>query len=542
MQSHETSPTGVELRRNRFLFLLLVGLLCAWVLSLPMFPTQDGPAHKFYGSVLAHEIFDHVQNPAYHVRLPVPPYAAHDYFLAFGSRVISLDLAEKLFICIIIVATAAGVRLCCGSMGGTGPWASLFIVPLLFHWSLAMGFLNYAFGLALMLLCFHFWLRAQSGKRFWWMGFLLLLPVLTLTHPVPLLMLFILCAYDLATAVSVRKPPLSWRSGTAIEDIVALGCLGCALAYPVFYTDAERSSREVQRSFFQLHTYINELLLTGLSPFYRHAAVFSPVTLYRAMIWCILAGALVLGARGLRTRWRSRALTRPDCMLLAAVALFLIIPLMPDSINGALDFFIRMLPMVWVLTLFAAGQALSTPRMRRLLSVLAIACTAIALVPAELSMRSLARELAATEQLRLPPQRHALLLSLADPESSAQGRSHMTFDPYLWSGLVPMLHAHDIVMNSPWIDSNYLPLAPGPDPKMLYNILSSRREREDIDQHDGDLSHFPIAEQQTALHNADFILAVRGKSGQSDLFSQLGLLARNYRCEPAGIYLLCTAY
>jgi hypothetical protein len=74
-------PPKHELRRNAFLFTALVALICAWVLSLPVFPSQDGPAHKFYAGVLGQELFGDPYGHAYRIRMPVPPYASQDYFL-----------------------------------------------------------------------------------------------------------------------------------------------------------------------------------------------------------------------------------------------------------------------------------------------------------------------------------------------------------------------------------------------------------------------------------------------------------------------------
>jgi len=292
----------------------------------------------------------------------------------------------------------------------------------------------------------------------------------------------------------------------------------CALAYPLLYSDPSRSSREVKHSMLRLHTYVNELLLYGVSPFYRHAAIASPINLYRLMLFVLLGGAVALGARGLRTRWREHAPTRSDFMLVGAVLLFIIIPLMPDSINGALDFFIRMLLLVWVLSLFAASQCTLGPLGRRTATLAAVLFTAIALLPAELYARPAARQLAVIAHLTLPAHEHGLILFLRDSLQNSLQDSHqdegqfnpamtrkLAANPYLWSSMVPLLHAHDVLINSPWLDATYLALAPGSDPKLLYNIVATESEREDIDQHDGDLTHILPSERQRTLAAADFI-------------------------------------
>ncbi len=118
-------------------------------------------------------------------------------------------------------------------------------------------------------------------------------------------------------------------------------------------------------------------------------------------------------------------------------------------------------------------------------------------------------------------------------------RTRLVADPYLWSGMAPALRAHAVVMNSPWIDANYLPLAPGPDSRLLVNILSDRREREDIDQHDGDLSRISISERKRAFAGADFLFVLGEGLPEEGLGRDLGADAGAWRCKPAGWYALC---
>jgi hypothetical protein len=131
MVDNVCDATRRELRLSAILFGLLVAAFCAWVLSLPVFPSNDGPAHKFYAGVLGAEIFGDRYGDAFRMRLPVPPYASQDYILALTSRVMDINLGEKLFVCLVIAGTAFAVRLCCVQMGPSGGWASLFVMPLL---------------------------------------------------------------------------------------------------------------------------------------------------------------------------------------------------------------------------------------------------------------------------------------------------------------------------------------------------------------------------------------------------------------------------
>ncbi len=192
------------------------------MLSYGVFPTQDGPAHRYYAGILGGQLFDPSWSETYRVRMPVPPYAAEDYLLAAAPRVMDVGSAERIFLCACMVLFTAGVRLCCVRAGQAGAWVSLFAVPLAFF------------------------------------------------------------------------------------------------------------------------------------------------------------------------------------MLAGAFALFLVIPVMPDKINGALDFFIRMLPMVWVLALFAASRTGLSTRARQAAMLGAAGCTAVALIAAESALRPVARQLEAVERLNLP--------------------------------------------------------------------------------------------------------------------------------------------
>src|ERR1700744_3345714 len=62
----------------KFSSVLLSGLVlvfCVWALSLPLFPTQDGPMHKYYVHVLASLLSGGQSNSAYVIRHPFPHYA-----------------------------------------------------------------------------------------------------------------------------------------------------------------------------------------------------------------------------------------------------------------------------------------------------------------------------------------------------------------------------------------------------------------------------------------------------------------------------------
>src|ERR1700761_8056475 len=127
MTNSETRPS------TRVLFAVLVTLFCLWALSLPLFPTQDGPMHKYYVHAISSLLSGSHAYEAYTIRHPFPPYATHYALLMGLTRVVSFDTAEKILICLIFVCTACSVRYCARAMGPAGDWLSLCAVPLVLH-------------------------------------------------------------------------------------------------------------------------------------------------------------------------------------------------------------------------------------------------------------------------------------------------------------------------------------------------------------------------------------------------------------------------
>src|SRR6202034_3758938 len=158
---------------------------------------QDGPMHKYYVHVLASLLSGSRAYGAYEIRHPFPPYATHYVVLLGLTRYVLFDLAEKVLICLIFVCTAYGFRYCARSLGPSGDLLSLCMIPLVLHWSLVMGFLNYSLAVGLFFLAAGLWCRAATGGLRLWLFFALVSFLLALTHPVPLLLLLAFGLLDL---------------------------------------------------------------------------------------------------------------------------------------------------------------------------------------------------------------------------------------------------------------------------------------------------------------------------------------------------------
>jgi hypothetical protein len=150
------------------LFFSLLACMCGWILSLPLFPSQDGASHKYYAWVVQHVLAgDSWITKTYDIRRPIPPYASQSMILVGLAKKMSLDMADKMFVCLVVLSTALGMRWCCTRLGQAGQWISLFSFPLLLSWSLVKGFMNYSLGVGLMLLIYACWMRAAEGRTYW---------------------------------------------------------------------------------------------------------------------------------------------------------------------------------------------------------------------------------------------------------------------------------------------------------------------------------------------------------------------------------------
>ena len=109
-QRAQEPPFATGSKWTSLLFAVLVLVFCCWTLSLPLFPTQDGPMHKYYVHVIASLLSGSHAYGMYLIRHPLPPYAIHYAILLGLTKFLSLDLAEKIFICLIFVLTAYSFR------------------------------------------------------------------------------------------------------------------------------------------------------------------------------------------------------------------------------------------------------------------------------------------------------------------------------------------------------------------------------------------------------------------------------------------------
>ena len=443
--AHAESPpkTGV-------LFAGMLAAFAAWILTLPVFPSQDGPMHRYYVHVLDSLLTHQHTYDVYRIRHPFPPYATHYFSLLALSHLFSFDLAEKIFVILVISCLAYGLRQCATSMGPNGGVISLFVFPLLLGWTLMMGFMNYSLGVGLMFLAAGLWQRASAGASSLWTVFVLVICLLTVTHPIPLLILIALCSLDLLLG-------LLWAPGSSLREygernwrrLVAVGFLCVAFLYPAASIDKSKSASTFAGFGIHPQQIAKNAALFGLSPYYT-ASHRPLINLYRLSLYLMLAGSLVLGALALREALRRRTRLRGEdsdvldrqaiqtvnlsqTLFLAAILLGVALTFLPDYVNGSGFFGTRMMSLIWLGALVAAaGYRGLSGRAQRLLVYAGVLFAAISLVSAEVYFRPLARDLYAAEQEPMPSGQKGIVVQGPHVDDFARRARQVAFDPYAW--------------------------------------------------------------------------------------------------------------
>lgn len=459
---------------SSFLFAGLVFLLCAWVLLMPVFPSQDGPMHKYYVHALSEMGHGSViYRESYRIRHPLPPYATHYALLLGMATIVSLDHAESLLVCLIIVMSAYSFRFCANSLGPNGDRVSFFVLPLLLSWPLFMGFFNYTLGIGLFFLAAGLWCRFHSSD--WKLPLLFVGSViaLTFTHPVPLLLLILLLFFDLSTtliqAVRQRRAPLllpedRWRIIT-----IALACL-CFL-YPVLISDKSQVGLNLTDFKFHAQVAIASLGLYGLSPFNPRSHDLL-INLYRVGLIFLLVFSLLLAGSGIVRRVRSAQLRQSDVFFLISLTLGIAIPFLPVTMNNAAFFSQRMVIFVWLTGLLAAAGYESDKRnFSKIVPWVATALVAITLTNVQRFISPISRDLANIEAQPLPVSAEGLVFSGKHLFDEEKWKHQIAFSPYGWSGALPLIHADSVMLNSPFLDMTTMPIKGAPGSNQIISHL-----------------------------------------------------------------------
>jgi hypothetical protein len=571
--------------------IFLVGLLAAaaFVLWLPVFPTGDGPVHLYYADVLWSLVrHQPVYAQDYAIRHLFAPYLVHYLALVSFEQVVSPPTAEKLLIAIILLTQGFGFRFLARRLGPQASVACLWMLPLLFSWSLGGGFLNCCFATGVLLWSFGVWtLLGANPSRARLAGLLMAyaftLAVLVLSHPVPLLVLLLFTAADLSLQTLARPAGLPWR--TLLPQSAALALTAVAFLAPVLLAQKGQAAAVIPGLGF--HADVLRELLLGM-----RLGFFAGLNVHTVGGWLALASrvgliAIVPGVALLL--WQGRAARQGEKQELAAAELFagrpaprlLVTSLLfltatvffPRSLNHSYFFPQRLWDIVWLLVLACGAAATPTRRTQRWLAGAGLgllACTAIPGLPALAHIARAQQQLAAAQ---LPAGKRGLFL---EPDSAVEGRGAATTYPvYAWSGARAFAASHAILLNSPWLGLTILPLrdatpperpASGPpstsralldqglpsiyseSPLALTHLLADPVPTNPSSGSGTGSSPDPAQDRQTILERADFLLYINPASLRSlqpvqdtraAILLLLGPASPGWRCEVPRFYAVC---
>ncbi len=474
---------------RRPLPLLAVGVLGAyvlWVLSLPAWPSQDGPVHLYYTRVLA-ELFSgepSAYRSYFFIKHLLPPYAVYYYALLSLSHVMSLLTADRVVVCVYLVSFVFGFRYAAKAIGPNADRMTLLASVLLLNWALGMGFTNYCLSFSFALWGIGLWLRLGDapapGKR---LAFIALMLWITLSHPVPLLLVLGFGGVDLLCRYAAAKGdwgPVERRGGVYGLLTLAGGSL-CLLYVKAFTAAHPLAQRTVLQAPLQeqiVRRLKDIAIVKNLELLYGR---WWEIQAYRGCLLLIAGIALLLAISQFRRRWTPGRgapghWTPGDSMLVFCACLFVLFPILPSDLSGAYYFTERLTILLWLMVLLAAcawepKAESASPALARVAvdrrsrwadlaaGAFAVCTTALILHAADRTLRPFAERDAELARTKLPLQgRLSMVLDGGKPR--VYPWAGPPWDPFYWE-TVALLRTNDgILVNAPWLDSPIIPLAP----------------------------------------------------------------------------------
>jgi hypothetical protein len=427
----------------------LLALTALVVLSVRVFPTQDGPVHLYYADILR-GLLTHSGPYTQHfeIRAFLTPYALEYYSLLALEMMFSPVMSEKLLICCYIFSFGLGFRYLVESVAERrNPWTVVGI-PFCMNALVYLGFLNYSMGVALALFLCGSWIRFWSRltpRRV--TGLLAGFALLLFTHPVPtaIFLLFIglhflmdlVCTGPAGLRFWLLSLRARWR------PLVLIASMGAAAVVWVgMFTDTSQVAPSVPS-------------VAGMYGWIRAALIelqFWPMVPLRSRLYrgCLVVPlAMTLGAL-LATVWKRRGPASSSAIPLMAISAicFLLYGIVPPVINGSW-FFAERFPVFWILFLIAAVAALRPARGLGMAAGALAACVAIGLLLLQWNVVSrIAGDLGPVLDT---PVASPGSLGLIIGATTVPGEG-LAFDPFMWSGAHYFRRSRAILANTPWME------------------------------------------------------------------------------------------
>jgi hypothetical protein len=447
-----------------FIGLLLLCCTAAMVLSVPVFPSMDGPMHLYYADIVRDLLSGTNRYGDYfQLKSLVTPYALQYFALAALQLIFSPLMSEKILLCLYIALFGAGFTyLVNAAAGRRTPWV-LFGLPFCMHRLVYMGFLNYCLGLAVALFlcgCWIRWSNRLSRRRVAVIAGTYL--VLMVVHPMPQV-IFLLFAGLYTTTVLVRD--VLTGSGTWVSAIrgnrvqfSVIGALGllAAVWLAFFVAGPETASPnagapvEMPLPELWMRNAIEELKLYIVLPFssagYRSGPFLLVCMAALAVLWACRRGVLRLPAAALAC-----AAFSLFCFTFHIVA--------PASLNGGTYIGDR-LAVAFVMFLIAAAGAAQPPVSGWRYTIPAVALAVAVPVLYFQWQRTSAIAADLNGVLTDPPVAARSIGFIAGQRVDWEAGTGLMFDPYLVAGAHHFRRSHAIMANALWMDLPHIMLRP----------------------------------------------------------------------------------
>lgn len=522
-------------RFSDWLYLAAIMAIVSLLLLLPVFPSGDGAVHLYYSHVLD-ELLQHQTNYVgyYSIRHLVAPYLVHYAALIALERFISASLAEKIFAALTVLNIGLGFRFLARKLGSNAGLAVLLGVPLLLSFWLVAGFMNYCFAVGVALWCIGFWQdlrRPKAAASF--VGFVIGVAILIISHPVPLLLLIGICFIELALVVLERG-----RCGAVIFEglrlpIIAL-CVACAaFVFPILVADKSRVASDALG--FGLRKEVLEIFLKGqmLSMFSSPPFIHGKFNMLVAALLPVIA---FLALRDIRRHWSGGGLTSVDRLAVAALLLVGFSLLLPVEMNGSEYFSQRMWWMLWLVALATVSGLDLEGRIRPAIFGAGCLLTGLTAYSAGVLLPPVAKQMALIDGIKLPHGGKGLFLESRDTVT----KDILGYMVFRWGGVRAFMHSDAVLLNSPWMDTTISPLKAEPDSDLLVNYT----DKENLEPFNL-ISH--LNDNQTLKHrvldSADFIYYIdpndKSPTPEEDMQSFLSGQNGKWNCQAGTIYALC---
>jgi hypothetical protein len=427
----------------------LLSLHLLYVLSLPVFPSQDGPVHLYYADVFASLCRDPgAYNGYFEIRHMLPPYAFNTYFFLAANLVAPAQVSEKLYVCLCLLATFGSIRYLAAACGRDVTLASSIGLPFLLHKHLFMWLYNFVLAAPVALVLCGLWLQNQERitKRRP-VAFLALTLLLLTLHPVPFLVaLLFICAH---TAYSVG---MELRRGTRLMTLLRANAqrlmhllilCGAAGYIALFVTSGAPAGQWFNLSAASLK----------LRRHIRPALLFSDLSYVTMLFLVALAGSVLLAAR-LWQRRRNFRFTPGDFTLLACVVCGALYLIAPDGMNGGGLFDERFL-LCCLLFFCASVSAVELRKKWRTAVLLALAgASCLNLWIVQRRMAPVVNDLEAVLQAPVVPIASAGGSAAGFIVTESQERISpplFSYAPYLWMPAHYFRRSRTVLLNSPWL-------------------------------------------------------------------------------------------